>query len=110
MSGVHQDEGKVPLPFTPFISSSPTNPERKPSSSNSSLSLSPSVPSSPPYIHPVDVAAAPTTNSNGVGLPLDHPNSNLDPKPTFDENKAEILRLKLPHAHAHVQPNIYVWV
>ncbi|KAG5538828.1 hypothetical protein RHGRI_019397 [Rhododendron griersonianum] len=58
--------------------------------------LSPSVPSSPPYIHPVDVAAAPTTNSNGVGLPSDDPDSNPDPKPTFDENKAKILRLKLP--------------
>ncbi|KAI8546679.1 hypothetical protein RHMOL_Rhmol07G0138400 [Rhododendron molle] len=74
------------------------------------IHLSPSVPSSPPYIHLIDVAAAPTTNSNGVGLPSDDPNSNPNLKPTFNENKAEILRLKLPHAHAHVQPNIYVWV
>ncbi|KAI8566490.1 hypothetical protein RHMOL_Rhmol02G0045300 [Rhododendron molle] len=30
-----------------------------------------SLPPSPPYIHPVDVAAASTTNRNGVGLPSD---------------------------------------
>ncbi|KAI8560545.1 hypothetical protein RHMOL_Rhmol04G0265500 [Rhododendron molle] len=70
-----------------------------------SLSLRPLLSlSSPPYIHPVDVAAASTTNKNGVGLPSNDPDSNPDPKPTFDENKAEILRLKLPHAH--VEPNI----
>ncbi|KAI8572130.1 hypothetical protein RHMOL_Rhmol01G0174700 [Rhododendron molle] len=52
----------------------------------------------------VDVAPAPTTNNNGISPPSDDPNSNPDSKPTFNKNKAKILRLKLPHAH--VQPSI----
>ncbi|KAI8523767.1 hypothetical protein RHMOL_Rhmol13G0097800 [Rhododendron molle] len=71
--------------------------------------FSSSVPSSPPDIQPVDIAA----NTNGVQATIRH--SGFDPDPrskthTFDENKAEILTLKLIHTHTHLQSNKCVWV
>ncbi|XP_058208055.1 uncharacterized protein LOC131321055 [Rhododendron vialii] len=64
------------------------------------------------YIHPDDVPAAPTS-ANGVRAAIRRPGSDPDPKPRkrskpsfeFDENKAQIFRLKL--THAHLQSRLY---
>ncbi|XP_058202880.1 uncharacterized protein LOC131317339 [Rhododendron vialii] len=87
-----------------------------------SLSLSSSsIPSSPhPYLTstPWKSPPPPSPTRTTSGSPSDDPDPkprkrskpSLDEnkEPRFDENKAQIFRLKL--THAHLQPNIYFWI